>query len=243
MDAAKLQSIHISESQRRRSVGAFWGIVLLVAACVAIALYFARPWASDERTGNGQGKSPQSSPANPADAKPAVPVPRKSDARPGEAVLTISGYIINRERIELSPRVMNEVKWIGVKKGDRVKKGDIVVRLDDSEQQARIAELDGSIAVARVAIEKAKLTYGRVKKLRSALLETAEREDETRLAVASAEAQLRQLEGTKAMALVWLDWTVIKSPIDGVVLEKLSVPGELVTPQSFGGTKGPSTAP
>ena len=32
------------------------------------------------------------------------------------------------------------------------------------------------------------------------------------------------------------------SPIDGVILEKLVDPDELVTPQSFGGTRGPSTA-
>jgi len=35
---------------------------------------------------------------------------------------------------------------------------------------------------------------------------------------------------------------VIRSPIDGVVLEKLVDAGELVSPQSFGGGRGPSTA-
>ena len=39
-----------------------------------------------------------------------------------------------------------------------------------------------------------------------------------------------------------LAWTVIRSPIDGVVLEKLADENELVSPQSFGGDKGPSTA-
>ena len=38
------------------------------------------------------------------------------------------------------------------------------------------------------------------------------------------------------------DLDEIRSPIDGVVIEKLTEPGELVTPQSFGGTRGPSTA-
>jgi HlyD family secretion protein len=40
----------------------------------------------------------------------------------------------------------------------------------------------------------------------------------------------------------YMDWTVIRSPIHGVVLEKLVDPNELVVPQSFGGTRGPSTA-
>ena len=40
----------------------------------------------------------------------------------------------------------------------------------------------------------------------------------------------------------YLDWTTIRSPINGVVLEKLVNPNELVVPQSFGGGRGPSTA-
>jgi len=238
MDAAKLQTIRITEGQRRRSQGSFGIIILLVIVVTAIALYFARPWASDER---GASHNESAAP-KPAESKAPAPAPLKTPAKAGDSVLTVSGYIINRERIELSPRVMNEVKWIGVKKGDRVKQGEIVVRLDDAEQQARVAELDAQIAVSRIAVERAKLNFARVTKLRATQNETAEREDEARLTVASAEAQVRQFQASRSMAQVWLDWTVIRSPIDGVVLEKLADPGELVTPQNFGGTRGPSSA-
>jgi len=44
------------------------------------------------------------------------------------------------------------------------------------------------------------------------------------------------------VAKTYVDWCTIRSPINGVVLEKLVDPNELVTPQSFGGTRGPSTA-
>jgi len=239
MDAAKLQTIQIPENRRQRSQGAFRFIILLVLIATAGALYFAKPWATETRVGTKAANAGKKS----AEPLTLAPVGEKP-AKDGNALLTVSGYIINRERIELSPRTMNEVKWIGVQKGDPVKKGDIVVRLDDSEQQARIAEIEGQLAVARVAIERAKINFERVRRLRLTQNETAEREDEARLTVASAEAQLRQLEGTRAMAQVWLDWTVIRSPIDGVILEKLSHPGELVTPQNFGGTgtHGPSNA-
>jgi HlyD family secretion protein len=43
-------------------------------------------------------------------------------------------------------------------------------------------------------------------------------------------------------AQTYLDWTVIKAPIDGVILEKLVDVNELVSPQSFGGERSPSTA-
>lgn len=247
MDAAKLQSIHIPENRRRRSNGAFWSIVWVVAGATIAAILVARPWAPDSRD-----VAKAATPAAPVPVKgegsasaPVAGAPKPApgaEIKPGEPVLTVSGYIINRERIEVSPRVMNVVKWMGVKKGDRVKKGQLLVQLDDSEQKARLAELNGQIAVARVAVEHAKQNYNRVKKLRATQNETEEREDTTRLAVASAEAQLEQLAGARAAAQVYLDWTVIHSPIDGVVLEKLADSGEIVSPQSFGGTRGPSTA-
>lgn len=245
MDAAKLQSIHIPDSRRRRSHGAFWTILLLVLGATGVAMYFANPWAPDERDVENvaatTGKSSAAPSPTTATAKP-KPAAKLEDLKPGETVLIAPGYIINRERIEISPRVMNQVRWIGVKKGDRVKKDQVIVQLDDAEQKARVAEIDGHLAVAKVAVERAKVNYARVQKLRATQNETVEREDEARLAVASAEAQVKQLQGSRDMAQVWLDWTVIKSPIDGVVLEKLADPSELVSPQSFGGTGGPSTA-
>jgi len=53
---------------------------------------------------------------------------------------------------------------------------------------------------------------------------------------------LKEVEGAYDLAKTYVDWCVIRSPINGVVLEKLVDPNELVTPQSFGGGRGPSTA-
>jgi HlyD family secretion protein len=117
-----------------------------------------------------------------------------------------------------------------------------VVLLDDSEQKARLAEAQAQLANARVAVEKAEIDYARVLKLIAENIETRQMEDDLRLRVAAAKASLKQTEATVELARTYLDWTVIRSPINGVVLEKLVDQGELVTPQSFGGGRGPSTA-
>ena len=49
-------------------------------------------------------------------------------APPADTALTVSGYVIPHERIEISPRFQATVKWIGVKKGDLVTNGQVVVR-------------------------------------------------------------------------------------------------------------------
>jgi RND family efflux transporter MFP subunit len=118
----------------------------------------------------------------------------------------------------------------------------VLVRLDDAEQRARLLEIEGQLLGAKVAVERAKIAYERIKRLIASKNETVEHEDEARLAVQAAEATVQQIEGMHETAKVALDWTVIRSPIDGVVLQKLAVAGGLVTPQSFGGTGGPSTA-
>src|SRR4051794_23663883 len=109
MDAAKLQTIHIPENRRRRSNGSFWVILLFVVGATGAALYFANPWAKDARDTPKNVPANASASANPSTGSPAParPLPSKApEAKPGDSVLTVSGYIINRERIEVSPRVM-----------------------------------------------------------------------------------------------------------------------------------------
>jgi len=129
-----------------------------------------------------------------------------------------------------------------VKKGDAVTNGQVVVLLDDAEYQAQKRELEGRLMVARVAVERAKLELGRIQQLADANIETQRVLDLALLDVAAAEAEVVSLGGQLDRIATWLDWTVIRAPINGVVLEKLVDPNELVTPQSFGGTRGPSTA-
>ena len=64
-------------------------------------------------------------------------------------MLTVSGYIVNRERIEISPRFLGVVKWIGVKKGDAVTNGQVVVQLDDAEYRARMLQAEGQLNTAK----------------------------------------------------------------------------------------------
>jgi RND family efflux transporter MFP subunit len=160
----------------------------------------------------------------------------------GNVALTVSGYIINRERIEISPRFMGMVKWIGVKKGDAVTNGQIVVLLDDTEYRARLREAEGRAASARAAVSKAELDLERVNQLAKTDIASREAQDNARLQLDATRAQLKEAEGASDVAQTYVDWCTIRSPVNGVVLEKLVDPNELVTPQSFGGTRGPSTA-
>jgi len=123
-----------------------------------------------------------------------------------------------------------------------VTNGQVLVLLDDAEQQARVREAEGRLANARAGLDKAEIDYARVSKLIVDKIETKQAEDDARIRLDSGRAQLREAQAALELAQTYLSWTVIRSSLDGVVLEKLADVGELVTPQSFGGTRGPSTA-
>ncbi len=114
MDPEKLKALQIKPEAKARPQRSLWIIFLGVGAITALALYFAWPDKGDERRIVG-GVSAK------ADSAPLNTATTASNAAPARvegSVLTVSGYIVNRERIELSPRFMGVVKWIGVHKGD-----------------------------------------------------------------------------------------------------------------------------
>lgn len=237
MNPDKLRKLQIAPDQKKRPQRSLWVIFLGVILVTAVAIYFAWPRAGDARRVKATGvKLPASSASAPSVSRTNAPAARD------DVVLTVSGYIINRERIEISPRFLGVVKWIGVKKGDTVTNGQVVVRLDDAEYQARLQEAEGRLGSAKAAVRKAELDYARVAQLAKTNVESQKEQDDARLRLESARADLQQARGAYDLAKTFLDWTVIRSPINGVVLEKLVNPNELVMPQSFGGPRGPSTA-
>src|SRR5262245_50918209 len=63
----------------------------------------------------------------------------------GVTILNATGYIIAAHKIELASKVSGRVAWIGVEKGDKVKQGQALVRLEDEEFRARVTEAQGQL--------------------------------------------------------------------------------------------------
>ena len=63
-----------------------------------------------------------------------------------QVVLTATGYIIAAHKIEVASKVNGRVLWIGVDKGDKVKAGQVLVRLEDDEYRAQVTQYKGSLA-------------------------------------------------------------------------------------------------
>jgi HlyD family secretion protein len=72
----------------------------------------------------------------------------------GGVVLSASGYIVAHHKINLNSKVTGRVKWIGVEKGDKVKEGQILVRLEDDEFRAQYEQAQGAADNARAYLQE-----------------------------------------------------------------------------------------
>jgi len=68
-----------------------------------------------------------------------------ASAAPG-VILNATGYIVAAHKIEVGSKVTGKVAWIGVDKGDRVKQGQTLVRLEDEEYRAQLEQARGQLA-------------------------------------------------------------------------------------------------
>ncbi len=72
----------------------------------------------------------------------------------GATVLSATGYIVAHHRIEANSKVTGRVAWIGVEKGDKVKEGQVLVRLEDQEFRAQFEQAKGAADAARAQLEE-----------------------------------------------------------------------------------------
>jgi HlyD family secretion protein len=72
----------------------------------------------------------------------------------GGTVLSATGYIVAHHTINVNSKVTGRVAWIGVEKGDKVKEGQVLVRLEDQEFRAASEQAKGAVQNARAYLQE-----------------------------------------------------------------------------------------
>src|ERR1700719_3791273 len=72
----------------------------------------------------------------------------------GGTVLSATGYIVAHHTINVNSKVTGRLAWIGVEKGDKVKEGQVLVRLEDEEFRASYDQAKGALDNARAYLEE-----------------------------------------------------------------------------------------
>jgi len=150
----------------------------------------------------------------------AVPVEKTTAAlvTQGEALtlLTVSGYVEAETRADISPKITSRITELRVTEGTRLKKGEIIARLDHTD-------LDAQMADAQAAWNNAAADLKRKTALHREGLATQADLD---AAVAAESSNRAKVSYVKAL----MDYTVLRAPFDGVVVAKRAHVGEAVSP-------------
>ena len=129
----ELKSLRIDRSSRRESGGKPIVKLIVLAIIIALAAFGALfAWKKLNAAAPVQVVQVQS--------------PMVASSAGDQVILTATGYIVAAHKIEVASKVNGRVAWIGVDKGDKVKAGQILVRLEDDEYRAQVLQQQGQLA-------------------------------------------------------------------------------------------------
>jgi RND family efflux transporter MFP subunit len=231
MPAADLASLKIHDTARSRgSAGKFWGFfaaglgVLLLVAGGVFAL------------------------------KNRAPVVEVAVARPAgdpaqQVALNASGYVTPRRKATIAAKITGRVTGVFFDEGDRVKDGQLLAKLDDSDVRRALesaeADRDSSKAAIQdfeVQLRYAEIQLHRATELKAANVQSQDQLDNAVTAADSLKAKIalakQQVMGTEARireAQQAVDNCTIRAPFAGIIVSKDAQVGEMVSPISAGG--------
>ncbi|MDE2179350.1 MAG: efflux RND transporter periplasmic adaptor subunit, partial [candidate division NC10 bacterium] len=169
-------------------------------------------------------------------------------AYPSQAVtaLNATGYVVAQRKAAVASKATGRLEWLGVMEGSRVKKDEVIARIESRDVAAAREQAAANVKVTTANLEQAQTelrdaerTLARWRELwqnnyiSHLELDTAvARADKARAAAQSSEASIAVARANLKAADVSFDQTLIRAPFDGVVLTKNANVGDNITPFS-----------
>jgi len=140
--------------------------------------------------------------------------PKKDDFK---HYIEIQGVVKADKNIEIRPEIGGTIKNILVKEGQRVKKGQVLIQLDDSSIQDNIAELNTQLNLAKTTFERQQRLW--------------DQKIGSEMQYLQAKTQFESLEKSKNTIVNQAEKMKIKAPFSGIIDEIFPKNGELVSSQ------------
>ncbi len=226
-----LDDLRIERGEPSESPSRMW---LAIAAGVALILLIAAIWRF----------------TLPSAVSVRTVVARETDAGGGErTVLNASGYVTERRLATVSSKVTGKVVELLVEEGMKVKEGQVLARLDDTNVKTSLRVAEAQLESAKKALDEtrallkqAELIWHRTQQLAKANIAPQADLDHAEWDAKSLQGRLdrQEVDVTVAQRQVelWqqqMEDMIIRAPFDGIVTTKDAQPGEMVSPVSAGG--------
>jgi RND family efflux transporter MFP subunit len=223
------RSVREQPDETRRWPWIAGGVLILILIGAAVWLFKSKPSAAAVHTVMAQ--------------------PMTIGGPPSSSVLDATGYVTARREATVSAQITGTLIEVLIEEGDHVKAGQVLARLDDTQQRAALAQAEAQLQSARALLVQYQSQLAqdqrdvkRAEDLVQRKLVSEQAVEQARTLVethgAQLESQRRQIDLAAAnvrSAQVQLDYCTIHAPFTGVVIAKAAQVGEIVSPFSAGG--------
>ena len=151
-----------------------------------------------------------------------------AEMTPLTVLVTATGTLEPTTKVDVGSEISGRIASVAADFNDPVKAGQILAVLDTQELKARAIQSEGTLANARATLVEARLKRKRVAALTKQGHASQEDLDSSTAALDRATAAVTQAEALVDVDRTNLDRAEIKSPIDGVVLDRKIEPGQTV---------------
>ena len=165
------------------------------------------------------------------------------------SILDASGYVVARRQAAVASKITDRMVELDIEEGDRVKAGQIIAKLDDTNiraslnaARAQVEFAKAGLAETQVNLTNAQRDYDRQKTLMQGRFVSQSVVDNAQTTVDALRAQLATqrsnvevAQRNMNLAERNLEDTIVRAPFAGVVIAKSAQVGEIVSPVSAGG--------
>jgi RND family efflux transporter MFP subunit len=155
-----------------------------------------------------------------------VPVRLVSQPMSESAVGTIRAV----HETSIGSKLLARVVEVNLKADQKVRAGDVLIRLDDTDLRAKLRQAQAAVASAEAVFGQAAADEKRYAPLVKSRTISQQQYDGTVAARQSAEADLHRAQAAVHEVQATLDWATVRSPGDGTVIDKRVDVGDMVTP-------------
>lgn len=159
-------------------------------------------------------------------------------------LLNATGYVVPQRKASVASKATGRLEWLGVAEGTVVKAGQVIARLENNDVMATRDQAAANVRVARSQLVQAEAELADAgRELRRARELAAQkfisqatvdqalaRYEKAGAAVAGARASIGAAEANLRATEIAVEYTLIRAPFDGVVLQKFANIGDVVSP-------------
>ncbi len=154
----------------------------------------------------------------------------KISKQPASNVLSWQGVVKSRIDTKIAPKLNARIVEILVSPGNKVKKGDILARLDNRDLQAAYQAANAALSAAQVQATQANNEQKRYSILYDKQAVTRQNYETVLTQALVARARVNQAANAAMQSKVMLNENVLFEPFDGIIGERFQEPGDMALP-------------